>query len=78
MEDEQERGINRPFMKDEDDDEDEYGLDCFLYWNGELLRPLEEDAAIAHPANLFFFLFNNKLVENSNFQKIIILLININ
>lgn len=69
MEDEQERGINRPFMKDEDDDEDEYGLDCFLYWNGELLRPLEEDAAIAHPANLFFSFSTINLSKIQIFKK---------
>lgn len=53
-------------MKDEDDEEDEYGLDCFLYWNGELLRPLEEDAAIAHRPEkpIFYSTINFSKIQN--------------
>lgn len=46
VEEETDRGIRRPFMKEFEDDEDEKGLDCLRYWKGELLRPLEEEAAI--------------------------------
>lgn len=39
VEEELDRGISRPF-------EDENGLDGLRYWKGELLRPLDEEAAI--------------------------------
>ena len=41
---EHERGISFPFMNDDDDDVDEYGLDGFRYENGELLRARDDDA----------------------------------
>lgn len=47
VEEETDRGIRRPpFMKEFEDDEDENGVDCLRYWKGELLRPLDEEAAI--------------------------------
>jgi hypothetical protein len=45
-EDETERGISLPFMNDEEEDAEEYGVDGFRWLNGELLRPLDEEAAI--------------------------------
>ena len=43
-EDEQERGINLPFTKEEDEEVEEYGVDGFRYENGELLRAREDEA----------------------------------
>lgn len=53
VEEETDRGIRRPFIED---DEDENGVDCLRYWKGEgegegeLLRPLDEEAAIDRKA----------------------------
>lgn len=44
-EDEQERGMSRPFMNEEEDEEaDENCVDGFRCENGELLRAREDDA----------------------------------
>lgn len=40
--------MSLPFMNDEEDDEEEYGLDSFRWPNGELLRPLDEEDAIGY------------------------------
>lgn len=42
--DEHERGTIRPFIKEEDDDVEENGVDGLRYENGELLRAREEEA----------------------------------
>ncbi|PON71623.1 hypothetical protein TorRG33x02_254190 [Trema orientale] len=43
-EDEQERGIRRPFMIIKDDEVHEYGMGCFRCENGELLRAQDHNA----------------------------------
>ncbi|PON64766.1 hypothetical protein PanWU01x14_122410 [Parasponia andersonii] len=42
-EDEQERGIRRPFVIIKDDEVYEYGMSCFRCKNGELLRARDHD-----------------------------------
>lgn len=56
-EEEQERGITRPFIIDDEDDVDEYGLDGFPSLNSALLLPLEDEAAISPKTKKL----NNKL-----------------
>ena len=43
-EEEQERGINLPFMKEDDEEVDEYGVEGFRCENGELLLAREDEA----------------------------------
>lgn len=43
-EEEHERGISLPFMKEEDEEVEEYGVDDFLCENGELLLAREDEA----------------------------------
>lgn len=43
-EEEQERGMSRPFINEDDEEVEEYGVEGFRYENGELLRARDDDA----------------------------------
>lgn len=43
-EEEQERGISLPFINEEDEEVEEYGVEGFRCENGELLRARDDDA----------------------------------